>query len=339
MDACLSPQAASLPTVCANEDKNAPEAAVAAVLSTVLLRSSRSPLTRRAVTSIPVTRKVVERFVAGEDEDAAIAAVRALKGQGLCATLDHLGEDTTSAAQAAAIRDSYVALLGRLKAEGLADAAEVSVKLSALGQALPDGGEQLALDNARAVCAAAAEAGTTVTLDMEDHTTIDSTLRVLKVLREDYPWLGSVLQSMLHRTEQDCRDLAYPGSRIRLVKGAYAEPASVAHQDKAEVDAAYERCLAILMAGGGYPMVATHDSRMIRSARSAAHANNRLPGTDHEFQMLYGIRQDEQLKAARAGERMRVYVPFGTDWYGYFMRRLAERPANVTFFLRALIGR
>jgi proline dehydrogenase len=189
------------------------------------------------------------------------------------------------------------------------------------------------------VCAAAAGAGTTVTLDMEDHTTIDSTLRILKVLREDYPWLGSVLQSMLHRTEQDCRDLAYPGSRIRLVKGAYAEPASVAHQDKAEVDAAYERCLAILMAGGGYPMVATHDSRMIRTARSAARANNRQPGEDHEFQMLYGIRQDEQLKAARAGERMRVYVPFGTDWYGYFMRRLAERPANVTFFLRALIGR
>ena len=309
------------------------------VLSTVLLRSSRSPLTRRAVTSFPVTRKVVQRFVAGEDQDAAIAAVRALKAQGLCATLDHLGEDTTDAAQAAGIRDSYVSLLRRLEAEDLADAAEVSVKLSALGQALPNGGEQLALDNARAVCAAAADAGTTVTLDMEDHTTIDSTLRILKVLREDYPWLGSVLQSMLHRTEQDCRDLSYPGSRIRLVKGAYAEPASVAHQDKAEVDAAYERCLAILMAGGGYPMVATHDSSMIRAARTAARANGREPGEDHEFQMLYGIRQDEQLKAARAGERMRVYVPFGTDWYGYFMRRLAERPANVAFFLRALIGR
>jgi len=311
---------------------------VAAVLSSALLKASRSPLARQAVTAIPVTRKVVERFVAGEDQDAAIAAVRALSAQGLHATLDHLGEDTTSAAQAAAIRDSYVSLLGRLAAEGLAGAAEVSVKLSALGQTLPDGGEQLAQDNARAVCAAAAAAGTTVTLDMEDHTTIDSTLRILKVLREDYPWLGAVLQSMLHRTEQDCRDLAYPGSRIRLVKGAYAEPSSVAHQDKPEVDAAYERCLGILMAGGGYPMVASHDSRMIRAARAAARANGREPG-DHEFQMLYGIRQDEQLKAARAGERMRVYVPFGTDWYGYFMRRLAERPANVGFFLRALIGR
>jgi proline dehydrogenase len=310
---------------------------VAAVLSSVLLKASRSPLSRRAVTAIPVTRKVVDRFVAGEDQAAAIAAVRALKAQGLYATLDHLGEDTTDAAQAAAIRDSYVALLARLSAEGLADAAEVSVKLSALGQALP-GGEQLALDNARAVCEAAAAAGTTVTLDMEDHTTIDSTLRILKVLREDFPWVGAVLQAMLHRTEQDCRDLAYRGSRVRLVKGAYAEPASVAHQDKAEVDAAYRRCLEILMAGDGYPMVASHDSRMIRAARAAARAHGRAAG-DHEFQMLYGIRQDEQLKAARAGERMRVYVPFGTDWYGYFMRRLAERPANVAFFLRALAGR
>jgi proline dehydrogenase len=310
---------------------------VAAVLSSVLLKASRSPLARRAVTAIPATRKVVDRFVAGEDQAAAVAAVRALKAQGLYATLDHLGEDTTDAAQAAGIRDSYVALLGRLAAEGLADVAEVSVKLSALGQALP-GGEQLALDNARTVCAAAAAAGTTVTLDMEDHTTIDSTLRVLKVLREDFPWLGAVLQSMLHRTEQDCRDLAHAGSRIRLVKGAYAEPASVAHQDKAEVDAAYERCLEILMAGDGYPMVGSHDSRMIRAARAAARAHGRAAG-DHEFQMLYGIRQDEQLKAAGAGERMRVYVPFGTDWYGYFMRRLAERPANVAFFLRAVVGR
>ncbi|MBR7836216.1 proline dehydrogenase family protein [Actinospica durhamensis] len=307
------------------------------MLSSVLLKASRSPLARRAVTAIPVTRKVVDRFVAGENQAAAIAAVRALKAQGLYATLDHLGEDTTDAAQAAAIRDSYVALLGRLSAEGLADVAEVSVKLSALGQALP-GGEQLAQDNAHAICEAAAAAGTTVTLDMEDHTTIDSTLRILKVLREDFPWVGTVLQSMLHRTEQDCRDLAYPGSRVRLVKGAYAEPASVAHQDKPEVDAAYERCLEILMAGGGYPMVASHDSRMIRAGRGAASAHGRT-ASDHEFQMLYGIRQDEQLKAARAGERMRVYIPFGTDWYGYFMRRLAERPANVAFFLRALVGR
>jgi len=308
------------------------------VLSPLLLKASRSPRARRAVTAIPLTRKVVNRFVAGESQDAAIAAVRALRERGLCATLDHLGEDTRDAAQAAGIRDSYVALLGRLAENGLAGSAEVSLKLSALGQGLAPGGEQIALENARAVCAAAALAGTTVTLDMEDHTTIDSTLRVLKLLREEYPWVGAVLQTMLHRTEQDCRDLAYSGSRVRLVKGAYAEPATVAYQQKSEVDAAYERCLAILMAGAGYPMVGSHDPRMIAAARAAADGTGRKP-QDHEFQMLFGIRQDEQVALAESGRQMRVYVPFGTDWYGYFMRRLAERPANVLFFLRALVGR
>jgi proline dehydrogenase len=308
------------------------------VPSSVLLKASRSPRARKVVTAVPVTRRVVNRFVAGETQDAALAAVRSLKGRGLLATLDHLGEDTRDETQAAAIRDSYVSLLRRLGEAGLADAAEVSLKLSALGQALPNGGEQIALANARAICEAAAAVGTTVTLDMEDHTTIDSTLRVLGLLREQFPWVGAVLQAMLLRTEQDCRDLAVAGSRVRLVKGAYAEPASVAHQGKSEVDAAYVRCLEILMAGGGYPMVGSHDPRMIAAARAAVSANGRT-AADHEFQMLFGIRQDEQLALARDGRRMRVYVPFGVDWYGYFMRRLAERPANVGFFLRALVGR
>jgi proline dehydrogenase len=225
-----------------------------------------------------------------------------------------------------------------LRREGLADAAEVSVKLSALGQALPDVGEKLALENARAICEAAEAAGTSVTFDMEDHTTVDSNLRILAELRQDYPWVGAVLQSMLRRTPQDCRDLAHPGSRVRLVKGAYAEPAEVAHTRKPDVDAAYVQCAEILLSGGGYPMIASHDPRMIAAAASAARQAGRVPG-EYEFQMLYGIRTDAQRELARAGERVRVYVPFGTDWYGYFMRRLAERPANVAFFLRALIGR
>jgi proline dehydrogenase len=323
------------------------------LLSSALLKTSRSPRVRGMVTGFPVTRKVVDRFVAGEGIDDAIRAVRALRDQGLYATLDHLGEDTLDAAQAAATRDSYVKVLGVLAHEGLADAAEVSLKLSALGQALrePDGGsaagrtvdgldagERIALENARAVCEAAQAAGTTVTLDMEDHTTVDSTLRVLHELRRGFPWVGAVLQSMLLRTEQDCRDLAHAGSRVRLVKGAYAEPASVAHTAKSEVDAAYERCLAILMGGGGYPMVGSHDPRMIGAAARAALAAGRQPG-EFEYQMLYGIRTDAQRDLAAAGHRVRVYVPFGTDWYGYFMRRLAERPANVAFFLRALVGR
>ena len=318
------------------------------VLSSALLRASRSPRVRRAVVAFPVTRAVVDRFVAGERIDDAVRAVRALRAQGLRATLDHLGEDTRDSAQAGAIRDSYIDLLGVLHRAGLADYAEVSVKLSALGQALrepgdlgsgtTDYGEKIALENARAVCEAAAAAGTTVTLDMEDHTTIESTLRILAELRLDFPWVGAVLQSMLLRTEQDCRDLARPGSRVRLVKGAYAEPETVAHPRKADVDAAYQRCVRILMSGGGYPMVASHDPAMIAAAARAARDAGREPG-EYEFQMLYGIRTDAQRDLARAGERVRVYVPFGTDWYGYFMRRLAERPANVVFFLRALAGR
>jgi proline dehydrogenase len=309
-----------------------------AVLSTVLLKASHSSRVRRAVVGFPLTRRVVDRFVAGESIESAVRAVRALRADGLNATLDHLGEDTRDASQAAAIRDAYVELLAVLRREGLAGAAEVSVKLSALGQALPVQGEKLALEHARAICAAASAAGTTVTLDMEDHTTVDSTLRILRELREDYPWVGAVLQAMLRRTPQDCRDLAHPGSRVRLVKGAYAEPPEVAHTRKPDVDAAYRRCAEILMAGDGYPMIASHDPRMIDAAAQAAEAAGRAPGT-YEYQMLYGIRTDAQRDLARAGERVRVYVPFGTDWYGYFMRRLAERPANVAFFLRALAGR
>jgi len=318
------------------------------VLSTVLLKAARSPRVRSAIVAFPATRKVVDRFVAGESMADAVRAVRALKADGLRATLDHLGEDTRDTAQAAAIRDSYVELLGVLHRAGLADYAEVSVKLSALGQALREPGdtgtgtseygEKIALENARAVCEAAAAAGTTVTLDMEDHTTVDSTLRILHELRRDFPWVGAVLQSMLLRTEQDCHELAYPGSRVRLVKGAYAEPDSVAYTRKADVDAAYERCVRTLMSRGGYPMVASHDPRMIAAAARAAKAAGRQPG-EYEYQMLFGIRTDAQRDLARAGHRVRVYAPFGTDWYGYFMRRLAERPANVAFFLRALLGR
>jgi proline dehydrogenase len=308
------------------------------VLSSFLLKASRSPVVRRAVVGFPVTRRVVDRFVAGESVESAVRAVRALRADGLTATLDHLGEDTRDAAQATTIRDAYIDLLDVLHRNGLADAAEVSVKLSALGQALPDVGEKLALENARAICEAAEAAGTTVTLDMENHATVDSTLRIIGELRLDYPWVGAVLQSMLRRTPDDCGDLAYPGSRVRLVKGAYAEPAEVAHARKPDVDAAYVQCAEILLSGGGYPMIASHDPRMIEAAARAAKAAGRAPG-EYEFQMLYGIRTDAQRELARAGERGRVYVPFGTDWYGYFMRRLAERPANVAFFLRALIGR
>jgi proline dehydrogenase len=308
------------------------------VLGPVLLAAARSTGIRRAVSSAPVTRPVVDRFVAGESADACLGAVEKLTGAGLEITVDHLGEDITDPAQALRNRDAYLALIDALTPLGLGTRVELSVKLSAFGQALPaavGGGHDLALRNVTPVVEAAAAIGTTVTLDMEDHTTVDSTLAALAELRTAHPDTGAVLQSYLFRTEEDCRSLTGAGSRVRLVKGAYNEPAVVAHQDKREVDRAYVRCLKILMAGDGYPMIGSHDPRMVAVAEDLARRAGREPG-GYEFQMLYGIREAEQLRLAAAGHRMRVYLPYGTDWYGYFMRRLAERPANLAFFLRSL---
>ncbi len=197
---------------------------------------------------------------------------------------------------------------------------------------------QIALDNARTICHAARNAGTTVTLDMEDHTTTDSTLEILRELRQDFPETGAVLQAYLHRTEADCRDLAHAGSRVRLCKGAYKEPESVAFQAKADVDKSYVRCLKVLMKGSGYPMVASHDPRLIAIAGSLADRYGREQGT-YEYQMLYGVRPDEQLRLSHEGNTVRVYIPYGQDWYGYLVRRMAEKPANLQFFLRSLISK
>ncbi|MFE3451790.1 proline dehydrogenase family protein [Nonomuraea sp. NPDC059194] len=305
------------------------------MLGQVLLAGSRSALVRRTVSGLPLTRKVVNRFVAGEGVAEASGAVQRLVDGGLTVTIDHLGEETHDAGAAAATAKAYLTLLEELRPLGLGTRAEVSVKLSAVGQELSD---SMALEHAREICAAAAAGGSTVTLDMEDHTTVDSTLGILRALREDFPSTGVAIQAYLFRSEADCRDLAVEGSRVRLVKGAYREPASVAHQSKSDVDKAYVRCLRILMAGKGYPMVATHDDRLISITELLADRFSRAIG-DYEYQMLYGIRTDKQESLAGAGHTVRVYVPYGDDWYGYFMRRLAERPANVAFFLRALGGK
>lgn len=305
------------------------------MLRAPLLAAARSKGIRRLVEAVPATRSVVRRFVAGSEIADAVRVAGELAADGRRITLDHLGEDTTDAAQAAATVAAYEAVLTALAAEGLAEGADVSVKLSAVGQFLPSDGEDVALENARKICAAAEAVGATVTLDMEDHSTTDSTLGILRELRGEYSWVGAVLQAYLRRTEQDCRELAGPGSRVRLCKGAYAEPESVAFAEKAEVDKSYVRCLRVLMAGRGYPMVASHDPRMIEIAAALAEEHGRKDD-DHEFQMLYGIRPEEQARIAASGARMRVYVPYGDEWYGYFMRRLAERPANLAFFLRGL---
>jgi proline dehydrogenase len=282
-----------------------------------------------------VSRDVVRRFVAGETTADAIAVTRDLVGQGLTVTLDYLGEDTTDRALAEQTVQAYLDLLDGLHSQGLAGSAEVSVKLSAVGQALD---ERLAVENAARICARAEEAGTTVTLDMEDHTTTDSTLRVLGELRETWPWVGAVLQAYLHRTELDCARLATTGSRVRLCKGAYAEPPQVAFPEPHQVDLSYVRCANLLLRGDGFPMFATHDPRLVEIIDARAEAHDRKPGS-FEFQMLYGIRPDEQLRLVGRGHTVRVYVPYGVQWYGYLMRRLAERPANTTFFLRALASR
>jgi proline dehydrogenase len=173
---------------------------------------------------------------------------------------------------------------------------------------------------------------------MEDHTTTDATLAIVRELRTEFPDLGCVLQAYLHRTEEDCRALAHEGSRVRLCKGAYDEPAEVAFTDPDDVDRSYVRCLKVLMTGDGYPMVATHDPRLVEIATSLASRYGRAQGT-YEFQMLYGIRPAEQRRLAEAGERMRVYLPYGSEWYGYLMRRLAERPQNLSLFLTSLISK
>lgn len=309
-------------------------------LRTAMLIISRNKSIKKAMMAVPVTRDVVARFVPGESLDDAVVAVRDLQAKGMCVSVDCLGEDTLDVAMADAVTQAYVDLLERLSVEGLATKAEVSVKLSAIGQFLHGvDGEAMALANARRICQAARDAGTTVTLDMEDHTTVDSTLGILDQLRPDFPETGCVLQAYLFRTEDDARRLAaIEGQRVRLCKGAYEEPASVAFKVKNDVDASYVRCLKVLMQGKGYPMVATHDPIMVKIAEDLAQRNGRAEDS-YEFQMLYGIRPLEQERLVRLGHKVRVYLPFGSDWYGYFTRRLAERPANLVFFLRSFLGK
>ncbi|CAL9414723.1 Proline dehydrogenase 2 [Streptomyces sp. enrichment culture] len=305
------------------------------MLGPVILAASRSDRMRRLVSAAPVTKPVVDRFIPGETVDEILPIVRDLTGRGLELTMDVVGEDITTPEQAEAARDAYLELIDRLEPLELGTRAEMSVKLSMFGQAL-DGGHELALKNVRPVVEAAAGIGTTVTLDAEDHTTLDSMFAIHDELRKDFPQTGCVIQSYLFRTEADARRLAANGSRVRLVKGAYKEPAEVAYQHKHEIDKAYVRILRTLMEGDGYPMIGSHDPRLISIGQELAHRAGRKPD-EYEFQMLYGIRSEEHLRLAAEGHRMRVYTAYGTDWYGYFMRRLAEKPANLRFFARSMV--
>jgi proline dehydrogenase len=310
------------------------------VLRRALLAASASERIRRMVTTAPLTRDVVARFVAGDTADDALAVTRRLLDDGLLVSLDYLGEDAVDPQLAAAVTDEYVRLLGRLDSAGMSrgGVAEVSVKPTAVGLDLAEHGEKTARENIARICSAARDAGTTVTLDMENHTKVDATLRILAQLRPEFPDLGCVIQSYLRRSPEDCRALAVSGSRVRLCKGAYSAAPEVAFPTRAEVDRCYARCLRMLMAGSGYPMIATHDPRLVAIAGQRARAAGRRADR-YEYQMLYGIRPAEQLRLAGGGEQVRVYVPYGSDWYGYLVRRLAERPANLAFFLRSLVSR
>ena len=312
------------------------------MLRKALLAAAASERIRELVTVTPATRTVVDRYVAGESSEEAVTVARTLRSAGLLVTLDYLGEETSDAQRAAATAAQYVHLLGKLAAEGLTEdgAVEVSVKPTALGLLLgsEDGapnllGERVATEHLERIAVAAREAGTTVTVDAEDHRTTDATLRMATALRERFGSVGSVVQAALRRTETDVREMAAPGVRIRLCKGAYAEPPAEAFAAKHEVDRSFARCLRILMAGPGYPMIATHDPRLIAITRSLG--LGRSPAS-FEHQMLYGVRPEEQLRLAATGAQVRVYVPYGNDWYRYLVRRLAERPANLALFLRSL---
>ncbi|MGW0758675.1 proline dehydrogenase family protein [Streptomyces sp. NPDC002814] len=305
------------------------------MLGPVILAASRSDRMRRLISAAPVTKQVVDRFIPGETVDEVVPIIQDLTSKGLELTMDVVGEDITNPAQAEAARDAYLELIDRLKDLELGTRAEMSVKLSMFGQAL-DGGHDLALANVRPVVEAAAAIGTTVTLDAEDHTTLDSMFAIHDELRKEFPQTGCVIQAYLFRTEADARRLAANGSRVRLVKGAYKEPADVAYQQKHETDKAYVRILKVLMEGAGYPMIGSHDPRLISIAQELARRAGRKLD-EYEFQMLYGIRSDEHLRLAAQGHRMRVYTAYGTDWYGYFMRRLAEKPANLLFFARSTL--
>jgi proline dehydrogenase len=304
------------------------------VLRSLILAAADSPAVRKLVATAPVSRYVVDRFVAGVSAARAVAVSSVLVSDGLTVTLDHLGESVADEAGAESTVAAYLELLACLATEGLTRWAEVSLKLSAVGQRLD---EALALHHASRICAAAEQSGTTVTLDAEDHTLTDSTLRVHAELRHNWPRTGAVVQAHLRRTLEDCRALALAGARVRLCKGAYAEPPELAFATSDEVAHSFVRCANLLLAAPCYPMFATHDPRLIDIVSERAHWYGRPPDS-FEYQMLYGVRPVEQRRLARAGYTVRVYLPYGSDWYAYLTRRLAERPSNVAFFLRALLA-
>jgi proline dehydrogenase len=289
------------------------------------------PWFRKVAADSPLGRRVAHRFVAGETLDHAIAAARTLSRAGIAAMLDHLGENVTSTEQAAAAADSYVRALKRIHEADDLDC-NIAIKLTQLGLDLSF---DLCLENTARVLSAAAERGTLVMIDMESHPYVDRTLRALHELRREYRGVGVALQSYLYRTTRDVFELP-EGAPVRLVKGAYLEPPSVAFPGRGDVDRNYARLFATLLSRGHPVHVATHDPRLIEGARRRVERRG-LPWDLVEFQLLFGIRRDLQNRLAREHFPVRTYIPYGKEWYPYLTRRLAERPANIWFFLSNLV--
>jgi proline dehydrogenase len=273
------------------------------------------------------------RFIAGETVAEAIDAARIVESRGLTQTLDLLGESVSNLAEADAATRAYIEVIEAIIASGIGR--NVSLKLTQLGL---DVDKASAVDNLRKILERADPAGFFVRIDMESSAYTAVTLEIFETLwQQGYRQIGVVLQSALRRSEADLARVNALGGRVRLVKGAYKEPNAVAYQKKADVDAAYARMAAALLTAGHYPAIATHDPAMIALARQVA-ADHRVAPDQFEFQMLYGIRRDLQTMLVKEGYRVRVYIPFGREWFPYFMRRLGERPANVLFVLRGIVG-
>jgi proline dehydrogenase len=303
-------------------------------MRTSLLWLSRRRSVGRLATRLPVTRSMVARFVAGETLEEAIVALEMLRASGFRSKVVVLGEAVTSVDAARAAADEYLVTLDALAAHDLDR--NVSLKLSQMGLKLDPASCR---ENVSRIFARAAEVGAFVRVDMEDHATTDATLalwRELRPLNAGRGDSGVVIQSALRRSPRDVDGLIAEQARIRLCKGAYVEPAAVAFPDKADVDAAYEELMLRLLREGTFPALATHDERLIGRA-VAVSRDEGIPADRFEFQMLFGVRRDLQERLLRAGFGVRVYVPFGTQWYPYFMRRLAERPANVAFLVRSVL--
>ncbi|WIG60987.1 MAG: Proline dehydrogenase [Ktedonobacterales bacterium] len=295
------------------------------MLKDTMLYLARQESIRRFVSTNGAARRMSRRFVAGETLDDAIAATRPLNQQHISVSLDHLGENVADAAEARATAQGYITILDRISAEGVE--ANISIKLTALGL---DISEDLCRENLLLLMRRARDLNIFVRLDMEGSAYTQRTMDFVLELRKDFDQVGTVLQSMLHRTPKDVEALIATNTRVRLVKGAYLEPSAIAYPRKADVDAKYVECMHALLERGAYPAIATHDEHIIAETKRFAAAHD-ISKARFEFQMLYGIRRDLQEKLAREGYNVRVYIPYGTQWYPYLTRRMAERPANLIF--------